>query len=415
MISAAEESKETVKLSGKRTGVLRFTGTSVLFCLKEYIAAKTLQHKGGSKVTNQLLRTPLFESYKEYGGKTIDFGGWELPVQFSGIKAEHEAVRTKAGLFDVSHMGEVLVSGEGALDYLQRLVTNDVSKLKSGQAQYTVMCNEQGGTIDDLLIYKLAEDRFLLVVNASNIEKDVHWMKQHQTEQVNIEDQSSSYALLAIQGPKAQSVLQKLTDQPLEDIKFFRFKENVNVDGREVLISRTGYTGEDGFEIYGSPEAIVALWPKILQAGEEEGVVPAGLGARDTLRFEAGLPLYGQELSSEISPLEAGLGFVVKLNKEADFIGKEVLKKQKEEGPERKLAGIEMIDKGIPRTGYKVFAGDREIGAVTTGTQSPTLKKNIGVALLSTEFTEPGTEVEVEVRSKRLKAKVVETPFYKRS
>lgn len=366
-------------------------------------------------MTNQLLRTPLFESYKEYGGKTIDFGGWELPVQFSSIKAEHEAVRTKAGLFDVSHMGEVLISGEGALDYLQHLVTNDVSKLKTGQAQYTVMCNEQGGTIDDLLIYKLAEDRYLLVVNASNIEKDVAWMKQHQTEQTNIEDQSSSYALLALQGPKAQSILQKLTDQPLEDIKFFRFQGNVKVDGHEVLISRTGYTGEDGFEIYGPPEAIIELWPKILQAGEEEGVVPTGLGARDTLRFEAGLPLYGQELSAEISPLEAGLGFVVKLNKEADFIGKEALKKQKEEGLKRKLAGIEMIDKGIPRTGYKVFADGREIGEVTTGTQSPTLKKNIGVALLSTDFTELGTEVEVEVRSKRLKAKVVETPFYKRS
>lgn len=366
-------------------------------------------------MTNQLLRTPLFESYKEYGGKTIDFGGWELPVQFSSIKAEHEAVRTKAGLFDVSHMGEVFVSGSGALDYLQKLVTNDVSKLKIGQAQYTVMCNEQGGTIDDFLIYKLEEERYLLVVNASNIEKDVAWMEKQQIDNVVIDNQSSNYALLALQGPVAESVLQKLTDESLEEIKFFRFKEHVQVGGEDVLVSRTGYTGENGFEIYGTPEAIQNLWTKILQERKEDGVVPAGLGARDTLRFEAGLPLYGQELREDISPLEAGLGFVVKVNKEEDFIGKDILVKQKEQGVERKLVGLEMIDKGIPRTGYKVFEGDREIGEVTTGTQSPTLKKNIGFALLSTEFTELGTEVEVEIRAKRLKAKVIATPFYKRS
>ncbi|ARF12729.1 glycine cleavage system aminomethyltransferase GcvT [Sporosarcina ureae] len=366
-------------------------------------------------MTNQLLRTPLFESYKEYGGKTIDFGGWELPVQFSSIKAEHEAVRTKAGLFDVSHMGEVFVSGSGALDYLQKLVTNDVSKLKIGQAQYTVMCNEQGGTIDDFLIYKLEEERYLLVVNASNIEKDVAWMEKQQTDNVVIDNQSSNYALLALQGPVAESVLQKLTKESLEEIKFFRFKEHVQVGGEDVLVSRTGYTGENGFEIYGTPEAIQNLWSKVLQEGKEEGVVPAGLGARDTLRFEAGLPLYGQELREDISPLEAGLGFVVKVNKEEDFIGKDILVKQKAQGVERKLVGLEMIDKGIPRTGYKVFDGDKEIGEVTTGTQSPTLKKNIGFALLSTEFTELGTEVEVEIRTKRLKARVIATPFYKRS
>ncbi|WP_153722348.1 glycine cleavage system aminomethyltransferase GcvT [Sporosarcina cascadiensis] len=366
-------------------------------------------------MTNQLLRTPLFDSYKEYGGKTIDFGGWELPVQFSSIKAEHEAVRTKAGLFDVSHMGEVLVSGSGALDYLQKLVTNDVSKLQIGQAQYTVMCNEQGGTIDDFLIYKLEDERYLLVVNASNIDKDVAWMEKQKTADIVIDNQSSNYALLALQGPLAENILQKLTAEPLDEIKFFRFKEHVQLSGEDVLISRTGYTGENGFEIYGTPEAIQSLWPKILQAGEAEGVVPAGLGARDTLRFEAGLPLYGQELTADISPLEAGLSFVVKLNKEADFIGKDVLKKQKEQGVERKLVGLEMIDKGIPRTGYKVYSGDQEIGEVTTGTQSPTLKKNIGFALLASDFTELGTEVEVEVRKKFLKAKVTAAPFYKRS
>ncbi|MEK4403132.1 glycine cleavage system aminomethyltransferase GcvT [Sporosarcina sp. FSL K6-6792] len=365
-------------------------------------------------MSESLKRTVLFDSYAEYGGKTIDFGGWELPVQFSSIKAEHEAVRTKAGLFDVSHMGEVLVTGEGALSYLQKMVTNDVSKLKDGQAQYTAMCYESGGTVDDLLIYKRGDNNYLLVVNASNIDKDLEWMNSHTTDDVKIEDASSSYALLALQGPIAQEVLQKLTDEPLADIKFFRFKENVDISGHQVLVSRTGYTGEDGFEIYGSPEAIVALWSVILKAGASEGVVPAGLGARDTLRFEAGLPLYGQELSKDISPLETGLGFVVKLNKEEDFFGKEVLASQKENGVPRKLVGVEMIDKGIPRTGYKVFLGEEQIGEVTTGTQSPTLKKNIGFALLNSEHTAEGTEIEVEIRAKRLKAVIIATPFYKR-
>jgi aminomethyltransferase len=365
-------------------------------------------------LTQSLKRTALFDSYAEYGGKTIDFGGWALPVQFSSIKTEHEAVRTTAGLFDVSHMGEVLVSGKGSLPYLQKMMTNDVSKLKDGQAQYTAMCYENGGTVDDLLIYKRGEDNYLLVVNASNIDKDLEWMHQHSTADVQIEDLSSSYALLALQGPVAEQVLQKLTDEPLADIKFFRFKENVEICGHDVLVSRTGYTGEDGFEIYGSPKAIVELFPAILKAGESEGVVPAGLGARDTLRFEAGLPLYGQELSKDISPLETGLSFVVKLNKEEDFIGKTALASQKENGVPRKLVGLEMIDKGIPRTGYKVFIGDVEIGEVTTGTQSPTLKKNIGFALLETEHASEGTEVVVEIRNKRLRAVVIATPFYKR-
>jgi aminomethyltransferase len=365
-------------------------------------------------LSESLKRTVLFDSYAEYGGKTIDFGGWELPVQFSSIKAEHEAVRTKAGLFDVSHMGEVLITGEGSLSYLQKMVTNDVSKLKDGQAQYTAMCYENGGTVDDLLIYKRGDNNYLLVVNASNIDKDLEWMNSHATDDVKIEDASSSYALLALQGPIAQEVLQTLTNEPLADIKFFRFKENVDIAGQQVLVSRTGYTGEDGFEIYGSPEAIVELWSVILEAGKNEGVVPAGLGARDTLRFEAGLPLYGQELSKDISPLETGLGFVVKVNKEEDFLGKEALTAQKENGVPRKLVGVEMIDKGIPRTGYKVFLGDEQIGEVTTGTQSPTLKKNIGFALLNREHTDEGTEVEIEIRNKRLKAVIIATPFYKR-
>ncbi|SDE43178.1 aminomethyltransferase [Bhargavaea beijingensis] len=362
-----------------------------------------------------LQRTPLYDLYAGHGGKTIDFGGWDLPVQFSGIKSEHEAVRTSAGLFDVSHMGEVLVEGKDSTDFLQKLMTNDVSKLTVGRAQYTIMCNEQGGTIDDLLIYKMSDDKYFLVVNAANTEKDVKWMKQHAEGDVTVTDASADYALLALQGPKAEEVLSRLTDEPLADIRFFRFKENVSISGHQALVSRTGYTGEDGFEIYTAPEAARALWKEILKQGEKDGVVPAGLGARDTLRFEAGLPLYGQEMDEGISPLEAGLGFAVKLGKEAGFIGKEALARQKEEGMPRKLAGIRMIDKGIPRTGYAVYKGEEKIGEVTTGTQSPTLGLNIGNILVGTEHAVLGDEVEVEVRKKRLKAEIVETPFYKRA
>ncbi|XJZ26198.1 glycine cleavage system aminomethyltransferase GcvT [Bacillota bacterium Lsc_1132] len=363
----------------------------------------------------ELKRTPLFEIYREYGGKTIDFGGWELPVQFSSIKEEHEAVRTRAGLFDVSHMGEVDVSGPESLEFLQKMVTNDVSKLPIGSAQYTAMCYENGGTVDDLLVYKLAEDHYLLVINASNIEKDVDWLEKHLSGNVQLKNLSEKTAQLALQGPRAEKVLQSLVvDTDLSDIGFFKFQQKVVIKGKEALVSRTGYTGEDGFEIYCDASNAVFLWKEILAAGAEDGVIPCGLGARDTLRFEANLALYGQELSPEISPLEAGIGFAVKLNKDTDFIGKEALKRQKEAGVSRKLVGIEMIDRGIPRHGYPIFAGEEQIGEVTTGTQSPTLKKNIGLALIQSSYAALDQEVEVEIRGKRLKAKVVRTPFYRR-
>jgi aminomethyltransferase len=362
-----------------------------------------------------LKRTPLFSVYARYGAKTIDFSGWELPVQFSGIKEEHEAVRTRAGLFDVSHMGEFVVKGNDSLAFLQKMMTNDVAKLADGRAQYTLMCYEDGGTVDDLLIYKKADGHYLLVVNAANIKKDFEWLNKHLFGDVELVDISQEIAQLALQGPLAEQVLQKLTDTDLSAIKFFAFQDGVNLNGVKALVSRTGYTGEDGFEIYCRAEDAVPLWESILEAGKEEGVLPCGLGARDTLRFEATLPLYGQELSKDITPIEAGLGFAVKTNKDVDFIGKDVLKKQKEEGTARKLVGIEMVDRGIPRHGYKVFFKEEEIGWITTGTQSPTLKKNIGLALIKTEFTEIDTEVEVEIRGKRLKAKVIATPFYKRA
>ncbi|PLS15273.1 glycine cleavage system protein T [Bacillus sp. M6-12] len=364
---------------------------------------------------SDLKRTPLFEVYKEYGAKTIDFGGWELPVQFSGIKEEHDAVRTKAGLFDVSHMGEIEVKGAESIAYLQRMLTNDILKLEAGGAQYTVMCYENGGTVDDLIVYKKGEGDYLLVVNAANIEKDFNWLRANIIENVELNNVSEQYAQLALQGPSAQKVLQKLTkNTDLSKIGFFKFKENVDLNGVSALVSRTGYTGEDGFEIYCSSEDATELWKRILEAGKEDGVQPIGLGARDTLRFEANLALYGQELSADITPIEAGIGFAVKTDKMADFFGKAILAEQKEKGAPRKLVGIEMIDRGIPRHGYPVYAGEELIGEVTTGTQSPTLKKNVGLVLLRKEFSEIGTEVEVEIRSKRVKAKVAATPFYKK-
>lgn len=367
---------------------------------------------------SELKKTPLYPEYAELGAKTIDFGGWDLPVQFSSIKEEHEATRTKATLFDVSHMGTVFVKGPKSLEFLQKVVTNDVSKLTPKRTQYTVMCYENGGTIDDFLIYMIDENEYLLVVNAANIEKDVAWLEKHNDfgADVKIEDLSADYAILALQGPKAEAVLSKVTDLDLKALKPFRFETDVTIKtlNAKAIVSRTGYTGEDGFEIYIDANEARALWKLLLAEGQDEGLKPAGLGARDTLRFEAGLPLYGQELSDDISPIEAGLNFAVKVDKEADFIGKDVLKAQVEQGPERKLVGIEMIDKGIPRHGYPVLADGEEIGFVTTGTQSPTLQKNIGLALVKSAYAEVGTELMVQVRKRQLKAVVVNTPFYKR-
>lgn len=366
-------------------------------------------------MSNELKRTPLFDSYAKYGGKTIDFGGWELPVQFSSIKEEHDAVRHRAGLFDVSHMGEIFVEGKDALNYLQKLLSNDVSKIAIGGAQYSAMCYVDGGVVDDLLTYHLDENLYLLCVNASNIEKDFEWMLTQVEGEVTITNRSNEFGQLALQGPLAEDILQPLTNTNLAEISYFKFKNNVEVAGNEVLVSRSGYTGEDGFELYGEPSAIIALWDVILDAGKEQGVIPAGLGARDTLRFEACLPLYGQELSKDISPLEAGIGFAVKLQKDPQFNGQQALIAQKEMGLSRKLVGVEMIDKGIPRHGYKVYKDGVEIGEITTGTQSPMTKRNIGLALIDAKFAEIGIELEIEIRTKQLKAVVVETPFYKRA
>lgn len=362
-----------------------------------------------------LKRTAVFKGYETYGGKIIDFAGWEMPVQFEGIIEEHEAVRKSAGLFDVSHMGEVEIKGPQALDYVNNLITNDVSLIEDGQIAYSMMCFFDGGIVDDLLAYRYSEGNFLLVINASNIDKDVKWMLDNKGEfDVNIQNISDNVSELAIQGPRAQEILQKLTDANLSDIKFFYFMDGVMIDGQRCLLSRTGYTGEDGFEIYTSNEAVERLWHRILEEGKEYGIKPAGLGARDTLRFEASLPLYGNELSKEITPLEAGLGMFVKLNKER-FIGREALLKQKEEGLKRKLVGFEMKERGVPRHGYDVFADGERIGFVTTGYLSPSLQKSIGLALIDIKHTEIGSPIEIAIRNKKVKAEVISKAFYKKN
>jgi len=359
-----------------------------------------------------LKKTPLYNTYSEYGGKIIEFGGWAMPLQYSGIISEHEAVRNDAGIFDVSHMGEVDIKGARAFEFVQKLVTNDVSVLKDNQILYTLMCYESGGIVDDLLVYRFSSEHFYLVINAGNIEKDYQWMLSNKAlYDVEITNISHDVAQIAIQGPKAQKILQKIMDIDLDNIKFFYFEKDVLVDGIKCIVSRTGYTGEDGFEIYTSTEEIEKLWHKLLNVGGSEGLKPAGLGCRDTLRFEASLPLYGNEISQDISPLEAGLGFFVKLQKN-EFIGREALLKQKEEGIKRKLVGFEMKDRGIPRHGYEVAVLGEKIGIVTTGYLSPTLKKNIGLALIDSKYSELGTGIEIVIRGKLLKAEVVSKKFY---
>ncbi|MEL7648873.1 MAG: glycine cleavage system aminomethyltransferase GcvT [Sedimentibacter sp.] len=355
--------------------------------------------------------TPLYEKHMELNGKIIDFGGWALPVEYSGIIPEHEAVRNAAGLFDVSHMGEITVKGQDAEKYLQMVVTNDISVLSEGQIAYTPMCYTDGGVVDDLLVYKYSCTDYLLVVNASNIQKDFQWLESQTFGDVQVSNVSDEYAQLALQGPRAQDILQKLVVIDLDELEFYHFADNVKVGEFRVLVSRTGYTGEDGFELYFDAKDAPKLWDAILEAGKDEGLVPAGLGARDTLRFEAALPLYGQEIDKDITPLEAGLGFFVKMGKE-NFIGKEALEKQKAEGLKRKVVGFEMVDRGIPRSHYEVMADSRKIGYVTTGSYSPTLKKNIGLALIEAEYAKEGTEIEILIRNKSLKAKIIKKTFY---
>lgn len=359
----------------------------------------------------QLKRTPLYEAHLAAGAKMIDFGGWEMPVQYKGILEEHRAVRTAAGLFDVSHMGEIEIKGPKALETLQHLITNDASKLVTGQVMYSPMCYPHGGVVDDLLVYKLAEDNYYIVVNAANTDKDLEWMQENSLLETTVVNRSDATAQLALQGPKALAVLQNLTQVRLAELGYYRFTRG-KVAGVECLISRTGYTGEMGFELYCAPEQIRQLWDGILAEGQQrDGVMPIGLGARDTLRFEAGLPLYGHELSENINPLEAGLGSFVKLDKD-EFIGKSALVLARAMGIKRKLVGIEMVERGIPRSGYLLTREGKEIGFITSGTFAPSLGKNLGLGFVPVELSREGTELEVIIRGKGVKAVVVPTPFY---
>jgi aminomethyltransferase len=357
-----------------------------------------------------LRKTPLHQVETELGGKMVDFGGWELPVQYSGILEEHEAVRTRAGVFDVSHMGELTVRGPEALELLQKSTCNDVSKLDDGRAQYNGLLYPTAGFVDDILIYRNAADDYFVVVNASNTDKDFEWLAEcAKGMHVDVKNVSEQYAQLAIQGPQAERILQPLTDVNLPSMKYYRFARG-KVDGASAIVSRTGYTGEDGFEIYVAPDH----GPRIMRKLVDAGAKPCGLGARDTLRLEAKMALYGNDIDHSTTPVEADLAWIVKLDK-GDFMGRDVLQRESSEGPRRKLVGFEMVDRGIARHGYPVVDGSEEIGVVTSGTHSPTLKKAIGLAYLPLDKSAQGSEFMVLIRGKETRARVVSTPFYKRA
>ncbi|HZF12443.1 MAG TPA: glycine cleavage system aminomethyltransferase GcvT [Thermoanaerobaculia bacterium] len=368
-----------------------------------------------------LKRTPLYECHREAGGKMVPFAGWEMPVQYTGVMEEHRAVRTAAGLFDVSHMGEVRVRGEGALDLLQRLTPNDVAKLAPGRAHYSGLLTEQATYIDDLLIYRLGEADFLVVVNAGNADRDFAWMtdrndRREPPGRAEVTNVSDDYALLALQGPRALAILAPLANLDISALRYYGFAQG-EVAGVPTLISRTGYTGEDGFELYLSPENAPAIWRRLLADGAAHGLVPAGLGARDTLRLEAGMALYGHEIDETTTPLEAGLGWVVKLKK-GDFLGREVLAAQQAEGVKRRLVGFEVSGRGIARQGHAVLdpanAAAGPVGTVTSGTYSPTLEKALGMAYVPAGLDSPGTPLALDVRGKTVAGQVVALPFYTR-
>lgn len=356
--------------------------------------------------TEALRRTPLYEEHKALGARLVDFAGWEMPVQYQGIKAEHEAVRKEAGLFDVSHMGEVVFRGLQAEEAVQRLVTRDVSRLAVGQAGYAAVCLPSGGTVDDVLVYRTPDD-LLIVVNASNREKDVaHFEENVKDLDVEVVDESDDWALLALQGPRAVELLQPFTQTELSPIKYYRYEVG-EVEGAYAVISRTGYTGEDGFELFVRPDDAPRVWRKLIDAG----AVPVGLGARDTLRLEAGMCLYGNELDAETTPLEAGIDFAVHLDKEQEFLGQEALRREKEEGLRKKLVGFKVEGRGIARHDYPVAVDGEMVGSVTSGTLSPTLNEAIGLALVAPEVED---EFEVMIRDRPVTARTVPLPFYKR-
>jgi len=358
-----------------------------------------------------LKRTPLYAAHRRAGAKMVEFAGWEMPVQYRGVIEEHLAVRGKAGLFDVSHMGEIEVRGTGALDFCQRLTANDVARVQVMQAQYNFLLNPQGGVVDDVIIYRVKPEAYFICVNASNIDKDFAWLARHAGADVEVENQSALYAQLALQGPAAQDILQALTAQPLAALKSFHFAF-ADVAALRCMVARTGYTGEPGFELYCDGAAAPRLWDALMDAGQSRGLVAVGLGARDTLRLEKAYPLYGHELDDTTTPLEAGLEWVLKLAK-PEFFGRERLVEQKQHGVTRKLVGLEALEPGIPRGGYGVFKDGVKIGSVTSGTKSPSLGKAIALAYIASAEAVLDRRLEVEIRGRKIPVKIVSLPFYR--
>ncbi len=356
--------------------------------------------------------TALSHIHEQLGAKMVPFAGYNMPVSYEGVNAEHETVRNAVGVFDVSHMGEFLITGPNALELIQKVCSNDVSKLVDGQAQYNCLPNETDGIVDDLIVYKFEEGKYLLVVNASNIDKDWEWISKNNTMGAEMRNLSDDYSLLAIQGPKAVEAMQSLTSEDLSAIKFYHFKVADFAGIEYVIISATGYTGSGGFEIYCKNSEVEQVWNKIMEAGKDFGIKPIGLAARDTLRLEMGYCLYGNDINDTTSPLEAGLGWITKFTK--DFINSENLKKQKEEGVKRKLIGFELNERGIPRHDYEIVDKEgKNIGIVTSGTMAPSLSKGIGMGYVTIENSAPGTEIFIQIRNKPVAATIVKTPFYK--
>jgi aminomethyltransferase len=367
--------------------------------------------------TLELKRTPLNSAHRRMGGRMVDFGGWDMPVQYpAGTVEEHLRTRSHAGLFDVSHMGEIDVRGSGAVAFINSITSNDVSKLVDGQAQYSALTTSKGTVIDDLVVYRFADDHLMLVVNAGTTDKDWDWIQsQPRAESVGLKNVSSDYCQLAFQGPDAPAILQQLTDLPLDDIKYYHFAQGA-VDGKGAIVSRTGYTGEDGFEVYAAADSAEQLWNKILDAGNTgspEGVLPCGLAARNTLRLEASMALYGHEIDETTTLLEANLGWICKFNK-GDFVGREALLKQKEEGVKRRLVGFEITERGIARDGQDVVVDGTKVGRVTSASPAPFLKKNIGLAYVPADLASAGQTLHIDVRGRLVAAEIVKTPFYKR-
>jgi len=363
-----------------------------------------------------LKKTPLNALHRELGARMVPFGGWDMPVQYSGVIDEHLAVRRAAGLFDVSHMGEVFIEGPDALALAQHLTTNDAKKLVDGQVQYSALCRPDGGTVDDVTLYRFGPERFMFCVNASNIDKDFAWMEQvlasGPSMDVRLRNASHEFAQLALQGPVAQQILARLTSTNLDTLGYYRFCEG-SVSDIPTIISRTGYTGESGYELYVPADKSVALWQALSEAGNQDGLIPVGLGARDTLRLEMGYALYGHELSDTITPLEANLAWITKLESD-NFVGREALLEQKSNGVPRRLVGFTMDAPGIPRAEYPVFIGDREVGVVTSGTQSPSLRLGVGLALLESDTAELGKTIEIGIRTRKVPATICKPPFLKK-